>query len=263
MSSFPPLSFLLVRRRSPEASASSTWAAAEVSGRRSGDYLPASKALRRRAGGIARQRPTPADQVGREAPPSVPAPVSTRAASPVSCCCYLCCRILAALHRWTSGMADGSFLDRMVSQLRSTCRYYTGYPKDLGPSRIIPFTSERQFVQLLHEGRPVVVAFTIKCTYTQHLDKVLEEAAATFHPHVKFVRVECPKYPGFCLTRQKNEYPFIEVFYNPEQAASPGKVVDPNVTKYSVKVLPFNYDQSMYGFREYFKKHGFKYFETN
>jgi hypothetical protein len=41
-------------------------------------------------------------------------------------------------------------------------RYYTGYPKDLGPSRIIPFTPERQFVQLLHEGRPVVVAFTIK-----------------------------------------------------------------------------------------------------
>ena len=43
-------------------------------------------------------------------------------------------------------------------------RYYTGYPKDLGPSRVIPFTSERQFVQLLHEGRPVVVAFTIKYT---------------------------------------------------------------------------------------------------
>uniref|UniRef100_A0A0E0IPX1 Uncharacterized protein n=1 Tax=Oryza nivara TaxID=4536 RepID=A0A0E0IPX1_ORYNI len=98
----------------------------------------------------------------------------------------------------------------------------------------------------------------VQCTYTHHLDKVLEEAAATFHPHV-----ECPKYPGFCLTRQKNEYPFIEVFYNPEQAASPGKAVDPNVTKYSVKVLPFNYDQSVYGFREYFKKHGFKYFETN
>ncbi|RLN22110.1 hypothetical protein C2845_PM07G15190 [Panicum miliaceum] len=149
-----------------------------------------------------------------------------------------------------------SFLDRMVSQLRSTCKYYTGYPKDLGPSRIIPFTSERQFVQLLHEGRPVVVAFTIKCTYTQHLDKVLEEAAATFYPHIKFVRVECPKYPGFCLTRQRNEYPFVEVFYNPEQAASQGKSVDPNITKYSVKVLPFNYDQSVYGFREYFKKHG-------
>ncbi|GJN06510.1 hypothetical protein PR202_ga24242 [Eleusine coracana subsp. coracana] len=140
--------------------------------------------------------------------------------------------------------------------------YYTGYPKDLGPSRIIPFTSERQFVQLLHEGQPVVVAFTIKCTYTQHLEKVLEEAAATFYPHIKFVRVECPKYPGFCLTRQKNEYPFAEVFYNPEQAASQARGVDPNITKYSVKVLPFNYDQSMYGFREYFKKHGFNYSET-
>ncbi|XP_025818745.1 uncharacterized protein LOC112895086 isoform X2 [Panicum hallii] len=161
-------------------------------------------------------------------------------------------------------MMNESFLDRMVSQLRSTCKYYTGYPKDLGPSRIIPFTSERQFVQLLHEGR---------CTYTHHLDKVLEEAAATFYPHIKFVRavnilllrcqVECPKYPGFCLTRQRNEYPFVEVFYNPEQAASQGKSVDPNITKYSVKVLPFNYDQSVYGFREYFKKHGFKYSETN
>ncbi|KQK18350.1 hypothetical protein BRADI_1g41880v3 [Brachypodium distachyon] len=113
-------------------------------------------------------------------------------------------------------MADESFFNRMVSQLR----YYTGYPKDLGPSRIIPFT----------------------CTYTQHLDKVPEEAAATFYPHIKFVRVECPKYPGFCLTRQKTEYPFLEVFYNPEQ---------------------FNYDRSVYGFREYFKKNGFKHAEIN
>ncbi|WVZ69787.1 hypothetical protein U9M48_018518 [Paspalum notatum var. saurae] len=78
-----------------------------------------------------------------------------------------------------------------------------------------------------------------------------------------FPGVECPKYPGFCLTRQKNEYPFLEVFYNPEQAGSQGKSVDPNITKYSVKVLPFNYDQSVYGFREYFRKHGFKYSETN
>ncbi|KAL5979476.1 hypothetical protein ACLOJK_019380 [Asimina triloba] len=59
-------------------------------------------------------------------------------------------------------MGEPSFLDRMLSHLRTTSRYYTGYPKDLGPSRVIHFTSERQFVQLLHEGYPVVVAFTIK-----------------------------------------------------------------------------------------------------
>ncbi|PVH64190.1 hypothetical protein PAHAL_2G211700 [Panicum hallii] len=76
--------------------------------------------------------------------------------------------------------------------------------------------------------------YLIRCTYTHHPDKVPEEAAATFYPHIKFVR-----------------------------AASQGKSVDPNITKYSVKVLPFNYDQSVYGFREYFKKHGFKYSETN
>ncbi|KAH7658870.1 Thioredoxin-like protein [Dioscorea alata] len=152
-------------------------------------------------------------------------------------------------------MEKSSIFDRVISGLRSTSRYYTGYPKDLGPSRLIHFTSERQFVELLHEGHPVVVAFTIKCPYTKHLDGVLEEAAGEFYPDIKFMRVECPRYPGFCMTRQKKEYPFIEVFYNPE-AANPGKVIDPNITRYSVKVLPFNYDQSAYGFREFFKRHG-------
>ncbi|XP_010941145.1 uncharacterized protein [Elaeis guineensis] len=131
-------------------------------------------------------------------------------------------------------MGEQSFLDRMLSHLRSTSKYYTGYPKDIGPSQVIHFTSERQFVQLLHEGHPVVVAFTIRCPYTKHLDRVLEEAAAEFHPHVKFMR-----------------------------AANQGKVVDPNIKKYSVKVLPFNYDLSAYGFREFFKRHGMHVSETN
>ncbi|XP_028106152.1 uncharacterized protein LOC114305276 [Camellia sinensis] len=86
-------------------------------------------------------------------------------------------------------MAESPVFDRMMSHLRATCKYYTGYPKDLGPSRVIHFTSEREFVQLLHKGYPVVVAFTIRGNYTKHLDKVLEEAAAEFYRHVKFMRV--------------------------------------------------------------------------
>ncbi|KAF9611142.1 hypothetical protein IFM89_027197 [Coptis chinensis] len=80
---------------------------------------------------------------------------------------------------------------------------------------------------------------------------------------------ECPKYPGFCITRQKKDYPFIEIFHSPEhlhsncsanagtleaylnvvfeQVANQGRIADPNITKYSVKVLPFNYDVSTYG----------------
>ncbi|KAJ4834894.1 hypothetical protein Tsubulata_038793 [Turnera subulata] len=174
-------------------------------------------------------------------------------------------------------MEEQSFLDRMVTHLRSSCKYYTGYPKDLGPSRVIHFTSEREFVQVLHEGRPVVVAFTIRGNYTKHLDRVLEEAASEFYPHVKFMRVECPKYPGFCIARQKNEYPFIEIFHSPEQflefglakfcvtcgqrllqyvafapfvtqeneAANQGRVGDPNITRYSVKVVPVSSESSL------------------
>ncbi|XP_024459176.2 uncharacterized protein LOC7474735 isoform X2 [Populus trichocarpa] len=139
-------------------------------------------------------------------------------------------------------MEEKSFLDRMLGHLRETCKYSTGYPKDLGPSRVIHFTSEREFVQLLHQGYPVVVAFTIRGNYTKHLDQVLE--------------VECPKYPGFCITRQRKEYPFIEIFHSPEQAANRGRVGGPNITKYSAKALPFNYDLSAYGFREFFKRYG-------
>eukprot|EP00252_Welwitschia_mirabilis_P008512 TRINITY_DN2040_c0_g1_i2.p1 TRINITY_DN2040_c0_g1~~TRINITY_DN2040_c0_g1_i2.p1 ORF type:complete len:152 (+),score=17.49 TRINITY_DN2040_c0_g1_i2:183-638(+) len=131
--------------------------------------------------------------------------------------------------------SSSSYLNQIASKVRSLCRYYTGYPKDLGPSRVIEFQSERQFVQLLHEGYPVVVAFTIKCPYTQHLDKMLEEAAAEFYPNIRFMRVECPKYPGFCIARQRKDYPFIEIFHSPVQ---------------------FNYDTSPYGFREFFKRHG-------
>ncbi|KAJ6699702.1 THIOREDOXIN SUPERFAMILY PROTEIN [Salix purpurea] len=134
-------------------------------------------------------------------------------------------------------MEEKSFLDRMLGHLRETCKtdysfmiycwYSTGYPKDLGPSRVIHFTSEREFVQLLHQGYPVVVAFTIRGNYTEHLDQV-----------------ECPKYPGFCITRQRREYPFIEIFHSPEQAANRGRVADPNITKYSVKALPRYSDKS-------------------
>ncbi|KAF6157429.1 hypothetical protein GIB67_004367 [Kingdonia uniflora] len=158
-------------------------------------------------------------------------------------------------------MGEPSIFDRMLSHIRSTSKYYTGYPKDLGPSRVLYFSSEREFVELLHQGHPVVVAFTISCNYSKHLDKVLEEAAAEFYPHIKFMRVECPKYPGFCITRQRRDYPFIEVFHSPAQAASQGKVADPNITKYSVKVLPFNYDVSAYGFREFLKRQGMHPFD--
>ncbi|GLU10556.1 hypothetical protein SLE2022_273490 [Rubroshorea leprosula] len=120
----------------------------------------------------------------------------------------------------------------MTNHLCSTCKYYTGYPKDLGPSWVIHFNLEREFVQLPHEGRPVVVAFTIRGNYTRHLDKVLKEAAAGFDPHVKFMWVERPKYPGFCMAWQKKEYPFIEIFHIPEQVANQGRVTDGNITTY-------------------------------
>jgi hypothetical protein len=41
-------------------------------------------------------------------------------------------------------------------------RYYTGHPRKPQISRVIEFKSERQFVELLHEGHPVVVAFTLR-----------------------------------------------------------------------------------------------------
>lgn len=33
-------------------------------------------------------------------------------------------------------------------------------------------------------------------------------------------QVECPKYPGFCISRQRKEYPFIEMFHSPQQVGT-------------------------------------------
>ena len=35
-------------------------------------------------------------------------------------------------------------------------------------------------------------------------------------------QVECPKYIGFCMTRQKKDYPFIEMFHSPAQVSFVG-----------------------------------------
>ncbi|KAL2613890.1 hypothetical protein R1flu_025582 [Riccia fluitans] len=112
------------------------------------------------------------------------------------------------------------------------------------------------FVELLHEGSPVVVAFTLRCPWTKRFDRVLEDAASEWHPHIKFVRVECPKYPGFCIARQRKDYPFIEIFHSPKQGETEGGTREGSITRYSVNVVPFNYDMSPYGFREFFKIHG-------
>ncbi|KAI3901423.1 hypothetical protein MKW92_014201 [Papaver armeniacum] len=186
-------------------------------------------------------------------------------------------------------MEDTSFFDRMISNLRSTSKNL--YPAEFlsvinyssmisgitlviqgsWASKIIS-SRQSEFVQLLHEGQPVAVAFTIKCPFTKHFDKVLEEAASSFiHtlPHVltKFsylahsygiFQVECPKYPGFCITRQRKDYPYIEIFHSPQQqAANQGKASDANTTKYAVKVLPYIWVQ------EFFKRHGIQSSEPN
>eukprot|EP00249_Psilotum_nudum_P013528 c24380_g1_i2 orf=361-642(-) len=85
---------------------------------------------------------------------------------------------------------------------------------------------------------------------------MLENAAAEWYPDVKFVRVHCPKYPGFCIARQRKDYPFIEIFYSPKQVENEVSSGEGSIARYSVSVIPFNYDVSPYGFREFFKQHG-------
>ncbi|KAG2310771.1 hypothetical protein Bca52824_022328 [Brassica carinata] len=139
-------------------------------------------------------------------------------------------------------MGDTLFLDRMLLQLCLSCKYYSGYPKDPGPSWVIHF---REFVQLLHQGYHVVVAFTIR--FNEKLNP--QRAFLLLYSNLHALTVVC-LYPGFCITRQKSDYPFIEIFHSPQQAGNEGKVQDPNITWYSVKVVPPLW------VREFFKRQG-------
>ncbi|KAF5191754.1 Thioredoxin superfamily protein [Thalictrum thalictroides] len=107
-------------------------------------------------------------------------------------------------------------------------------------------------------GEVSQVKYIVRCRDCKKLAPEYEKLVTSFKKakSVLIGKVECPKYPGFCITRQRKDYPFIESFHSPEHAANQGRIADPNITKYSVKVLPFNYDVSAYGFREFFKKQG-------
>ncbi|KAH0859846.1 hypothetical protein HID58_088107, partial [Brassica napus] len=145
----------------------------------------------------------------------------------------------------------------ILHQKESLSSFFTKAILSLSHSPLGNFTSQLKLRSFLAIFQLTFRLFLCnRSNYTQHLDRMLEEAAAEFYPNIKFMRVECPKYPGFCITRQKSEYPFIEIFHSPQQAGNEGKVQDPNVTRYSVKVVPYNYDMSPYGFREFFKRQG-------
>ena len=149
-----------------------------------------------------------------------------------------------------------SAMEAFLERLNQTTRYYTGYPRVKRQSYVYDFTSEREFVQLVQEGDPVVVAFTLKCEHTKHLDQTLKDVSSEYHPHVRVLRVECPKYPGFCISRQRSDYPFVEVFLSSRQVDRVEGSEGAGITRYSVQVLPYNNDISLYGFREFFKKTG-------
>eukprot|EP00850_Spirogloea_muscicola_P018635 SM000173S03004 [mRNA] locus=s173:86222:87612:+ [translate_table: standard] len=144
----------------------------------------------------------------------------------------------------------------LLHALRRACQYHTGYPKQRLDTAVYNFQSERQFVDLLQQGSPVVVAFTLRCAHTRVLDQALEDAAAEWHPHVRFMRVECPKYPGFCIARERTDYPFVEIFLSSQEKAERLQEGPASISKYQVNVMPFTYDVSAYGFREFLKKHG-------
>jgi len=57
-------------------------------------------------------------------------------------------------------------------------RYHTGYPRKEQVSRVLEFKSERQFVDLLHQGKPVAVAFTLK--YLQCACNLLPLLSSTY-----------------------------------------------------------------------------------
>eukprot|EP00897_Mesotaenium_endlicherianum_P008395 jgi/Mesen1/7584/ME000392S06847 len=60
--------------------------------------------------------------------------------------------------------------------------YYTGLPRDNPVAPVYEFKSEREFVELLNEGDPVVVAFSVRWSAPSILDSALpahrEEAGA-------------------------------------------------------------------------------------
>jgi hypothetical protein len=133
-------------------------------------------------------------------------------------------------------------------------RYYLGYPQP--PSRVIEFRGRKHLIELLKQGKPVLVALSIhgfsKC---EHFRKEFEKASYEFD-QVQFVWVNCGQAVEFCRSRQPPAMPWVELFQLDFESEAKVGVRD-NDSAFKVEVKPFlGYHPSVYGIKVFLRKHG-------
>ncbi|GJQ08719.1 hypothetical protein GpartN1_g510.t1 [Galdieria partita] len=133
-------------------------------------------------------------------------------------------------------------------------RYYLGYPRP--PSRVIEFRGRKHLIELLKQGKPVLVALSVegfsRCEYFR---KMFEQASFEFD-QVQFVWVNCGQAIEFCRSRQPPTMPWMELFQLDFDSEAKVGMRESDST-FKVEVKPFiGYHPSVYGIKVFLRKHG-------
>eukprot|EP00871_Galdieria_phlegrea_P003752 jgi/Galph1/4378/GphlegSOOS_G3095.1 len=141
-------------------------------------------------------------------------------------------------------------------------RYYIGYPKP--PHKVIEFRGRKHLINLMKEGKPVLVALSVHgFSMCEYFREAFERASAEFGDQVYFVWVNCGQAVEFCRSRQPANLPWLELFQLDFEAriTSLFSTAKAGVTKsnssFKAEVKPFvGYHPSVYGIRVFLRKQG-------
>eukprot|EP01135_Chromosphaera_perkinsii_P012160 Nk52_evm1s2601 gene=Nk52_evmTU1s2601 len=178
------------------------------------------------------------------------------------------------MHVWEPPQVVQDFFERIRWYIDENFRKPAPLPDDL----VEEWTSERDFIQLIDKGDPVVLAMAVKgCPITQVFQREFVKAAERYgirksaskggslgsggkdqtpgEGSARFLWVDCGRDENaeqFCRSRKPIILPTVEMFH---ASKDPGQEEDENAI---VRVQVFRSDMhySCYGIREFMRLHG-------
>eukprot|EP00002_Diphylleia_rotans_P006620 TRINITY_DN15979_c0_g1_i1.p1 TRINITY_DN15979_c0_g1~~TRINITY_DN15979_c0_g1_i1.p1 ORF type:complete len:165 (-),score=30.94 TRINITY_DN15979_c0_g1_i1:32-526(-) len=134
-----------------------------------------------------------------------------------------------------------------------TLRYYTGYPKKPINAAVIEYESDNQFIDVLQQGKPVVVVMCLQgAKACNNFMRPFQQASERYGKFVQFVSVDCDRHTDFCFSRGPTYFPTIELFNSTYEEQMKQSIGQGPVATFSVDVLRMkDYDHSLFGLRSF------------
>jgi hypothetical protein len=181
-----------------------------------------------------------------------------------------------------SSSSEWSFFGELKEAILSTLGLSPKCPHCPAVHDIIRFENQKQVVELMEAGYPVIMTLEVNGDNNcRSFKRAFARASHKFGHQVKFVSVDCTQHAGFCASRKPFSFPHVELFVPPTEVCIHigVSVLERRKWRYSFRflslcwqrflmclvffpmqqapgsVIPFDMDWSNFGFQVFFTRH--------